>query len=220
MDNLYYKLTKNPLAKTVIDTNETIDYKRFNRFSELKILFNSIYSTSLEYNLPIGEIIFFINANIFKRLRYKAEHKTIKSKIKQIRRESINRKFNINIEFRFFNDFVLEKVRQDLIKNNDIILPDRFKSSYFFKSIDDCKRYYESLGGNYNCQIIKVKFIKTRELKKLDNYFLSNFQDSFTAINFYNQAQNFLLGEKSATPLLEIVFQGKYKILESYELND
>lgn len=220
MDNLYYKLTKNPLAKTVIDTNETIDYKRFNRFSELKTLFNSIYSTSLEYNLPIGEIIFFINANIFKRLIYKAEHKTIKSKIKQIRRESINRKFNINIEFRFFNDFVLEKVRQDLIKNNDIILPDRFKSSYFFKSIDDCKKYYESLGGNYNCQIIKVKFIKTRELKKLDNYFLSNFQDSFTAINFYNQAQNFLLGEKSATPLLEIVFQGKYKILESYELND
>ena len=65
MINQYYKIISiSPLTGTIIDTKDTIDYKRINRFSELTKLFDLIFNCSLEYNLPIGEILYLINANI------------------------------------------------------------------------------------------------------------------------------------------------------------
>jgi hypothetical protein len=63
-----------------------------------------------------------------------------------------------------------------------------------------------------------VEFIETRELKRLDNYFLVNFQDYFTSNDFYNQAKDFLNAKKTEEPLFEIIFQGKYRVIDSYGL--
>lgn len=47
-------------------------------------------------------------------------------------------------EFKYFNDFVLNLVRKDLAASN-IIVPNRFKSHYFFEKIEDCKDYLKEL---------------------------------------------------------------------------
>lgn len=217
MTKQYYKIVASaPLRGTIIDTDDTIDLRRIARYSELTKLFDLIFNCSSNHNQPVGEILFLINANFVERWKYNFQNRRLKSEIKKIRRESFRRKFNINLEFRWFNDFVLEKAKRDIEKEQDVILPDRFKSSYFLESIDDCQVYYENLGFRYDCQIIKVEFIETRELRRFDNYFLVNFQNYFSSNDFYNQAKDFLNEKKTETPLIEIIFQGKYRVIDSY----
>lgn len=219
MTKQYYKIVASaPIRGTIIDTDDTIDFRRIVRYTELTKLFDLIFNYSSIHNQPVVEILHLINANFAERLKYNFQNRKSKSEINNIRRESFKIKFNINREFRWFNDFVLEKAKREIEKEQDVILPDRFRSSYFLESLDDCHKYYENLGSIYKCLIIKVEFIETRELKRLDNYFLVNFQNYFTSYDFYNQAKDFLNGKITEKPLFEIIFQGKYKVIDSYDL--
>ena len=206
----YYKLVAiAPSVGEIITTQERVDYRRMKRYSKLTNLFEQIYNCSKEYELPIGEIVFHIKASIFKRLKNKIENLELKKCIKEIRKESSKQHFRVMKEFRWFNDYILEKAKTEIHNEFGLILPNRFESSYFFESIEDCYKYYFSLPRKFHTKIIEVEFVEQKILKKFDNKLISEFQDYYTSDNFYNQAKLFLLGGTSETPLFEIVFEGK-----------
>ena len=214
----YYKLVAiAPAVGEIITTQKGVDSTRVKRYSKLTNLFEQIYNCSKEYELPIGEIVFHIKASIFKRRKYKIENLELKKCIKDIRKESSRRHFRVMREFRWFNDYILEKAKAEIHNELGLILPNRFESSYFFESIEDCFRYYFSLPSKVHTKIIEVEFIEQKVLKKFDNKLISEFQDYYTSDDFYNQAKLFLLEGTSETPLFEIVFEGKYKVTNHFQ---
>ena len=135
--------------------------------------------------------------------------------IEIIKEEISKTNFILSYEFRYFNDYVLEKARKDIFKELKIELPNRFESQYFFQSIDDCIRYNNELTSKSN-RIIEVEFNKIDAFFKGDNKFLTNFDDYYTSEHFYNQAKSFLLESTTDNPLFEIVFIGNYKIIKHH----
>ena len=213
MSKKYYKLVVfAPLVGVVIDTKTYIDYVKIKRYSKLTYLFELIYNCSKDFNMPIGNILFQVKANMFKRMKFKIDDVQLKKRISKIRNESLKKCFRLN-EFRMFNDYVLENVRNEINKLYAQELPNRFESCYFFESIDDSLKYYYKLPVKYHTKIIEVEFIETRSINKFDNTFLTEFQDYYTSDDFYLQANQFLFKHKSDKPLFEIVFQGKYKVI-------
>ncbi|MBN2868910.1 MAG: hypothetical protein JXK08_09575 [Flavobacteriaceae bacterium] len=116
----------------------------------------------------------------------------------------------------------MKKIRKELSEEN-INVPNRFKCCYFFESVGDCKRYLDNLNKSanqpiqhlYNKNIIKVEFLEKNTLKKFDNILITEFHDNFTSKDFYRQFKMFLLGKKTKNPLLEVVFQGSFKIIKN-----
>jgi hypothetical protein len=215
----YYKLVDiaRPVGE-IITTQEKVDSTRVKRYSKLTDLFEQIYNCSKEYELPIGEIIFHIKASFLKRRKYKIENLKLKKCIKDIRKESSRQHFRVMKEFRWFNDYILEKAKKEIHHELGLVLPNRFESSYFFESIEDCYKYYFNLPRKYHTKIIEVEFIEQKMLKKFDNKLVSEFQDHYTSDDFFNQAKLFLLEGASETPLFEFVFEGKYKVTNHYRL--
>lgn len=215
----YYKLVANaPTVGSIIFTQEMVDNTRVKRYSMLTNLFEQIYNCSKEYELPIGEIVFHIKASFCKRRKYKIENLELRQCINEIRKESSRQHFRVMREFRWFNDYILEKAKTEIFNELGLILPNRFESSYFFETIEDCFKYYFSLPRKFHVKIIEVEIIEQKILKKFDNKLISEFQDYYTSVDFYNQAKLFLLGEISETPLFEIVFEGKYKVINHIRL--
>lgn len=211
---LYYKVIgKIPKIGTIIDTNESIDYYRINRISKLNRLFNLLYDLSFETNLPFQNILSLVLPNFNPISKFEV-NQSLLSKIEIIKLEIIATNFNIHSEFKFFNDFILDKVKTELYNENKFVLPDRFKSNYFFESLSDCYLYCLELGlyKNKNNKIIEVEFVDTIHMEKMDNRLVADFQNHYTSNHFYNQAKKFLTKKTSDNPLFEIIFQGKYKV--------
>jgi hypothetical protein len=209
-----FKLTPLPeLENIVFDTDDKIDINRINRFYELLPLFKKIYSFSIRRQQPIHIII----ENVFYNNCFQSIKK-FKFNILVIQLISRIKKFKLNDEFKFFNDFILEKNRILLQETQNIYLPNRFKSGYFFSNEDECFKYYRSLqNGYYSCYLIKYEIIEERYSYKFDNRFLSSFDDSFDSVKFDVNAQNFLLGEISSDPIIETLFSGKLKVISCIE---
>lgn len=215
----YYKLVSiAPAVGKIINTREMVDSTRVKRYSKLTNLFEQIYNCSKEYELPIVVIVFHIKASIFKRRNYKIENLELKKCIKDIRKESSRQHFRVMKEFRWFNDYILEKAKTEIYNELGLVLPNRFESSYFFESIEDCYKYYFSLPSKHHTKIIEVEFIEQKMFKKFDNKLVSEFQDDYTSDDFFNQAKQFLLEQTSETPLFEVVFDGKYKVTNHHRL--
>lgn len=202
----------------IIKTQDRIDHNMIKRLSQLNNLFELIYKCSEFHQISIKDILLKLKSKkiiLFTRNRFKNDIKEIKSEIK-------SKKFILELEFRYFTYFILEKVRQDLLKTSENTnLPNRFESSYFFGNIRDCVVYLIGLYGlsyknqSNNLKIIEVEFEKTESLQKYDNNLLTEFKDDFHSKDFYSTLNNFLIGIESENPLYEYVFQGSYKVIRN-----
>lgn len=202
----YYKIVAIKYNQgTIVDTSNNIDYLRIKRFNELKKLFQLIFDFSEKFNISIYNILIQI-FNKSQELQEEFELNKIKSEV-------INTGFICQREFKYFNDFILDKIRNEDKINR---YPDRFKSHYFFKTIEDCFRYSTNLGIYKNIKIIEVEFLETISIFEGDNQLLTNFNDDFTSKDFYFQAKDFLIQKKTNNSLIEVVFVGKYKVLKYY----
>lgn len=211
----YYKVVENKMSiGEIIDTNSNINSYRYFRHKELIRFFDKVYEFSNEYNLPI---IFILNDhyrdkserainNLIKRFKYIRKLRILKKEM---------RKYNFQIDTQgyLFIDYILEKTRLLLEKNENLILPSRFNSSFFFEKVDDCKIYIKTF-QNKLLNIIKVEFVEELSLKRFDNNLLS-FSPSFIASDYENQCKTYLLEILLENPLIEVVFQGKYKIISN-----
>lgn len=209
----YYKIVQgfNPVGE-VIETNNCIDKNRVIRNNALKTCFQKAYNFSMEFNLPIVLVLneFLLKSNQFqnsfiKRIKYLLKSRDL---VKEMKKGN----FSMTNEYYLFIDFVLEKERRKLEIEGKHILPSRFKSSFFFESEADCKEYL-SQSQNLDLHIIKVEFIEEKLLKKFDNNMISEFPNEFTAIDYDFQCKQYLNGVLSDNPKIEVVFQGKYKVI-------
>lgn len=210
----YYKIVQNPKSVgTIINTEESFDSERIDRFSKLNNLLRLIYDVSNLDNVPIHYIISQIYPTLFYPEIAIRDDISLLNNIEKIKREILYANFNISSEFKYFNDFVLNKARYDLMLNSNLSLPDRFKSHYFFETMEECFDYYYNLNSVIiQCTIIEVEFIDQNCIYKMDNTYLTNFKNHYTSDDFYKDAKDFLMEETSENPLFEIIFQGRYKI--------
>ncbi|MGB5980878.1 MAG: hypothetical protein WBG46_01925 [Nonlabens sp.] len=213
----YYKIVSDIFSRGAeINTADRIDYNMVARISELNKLFNLIDKCSEYHNVSIREIL--QSLKLFDPSVITGTQLFLD--LKEIKEEKIIQEFNIINEFRYFTYFILEKVRLELLKNNEVEeLPNRFESSYFFGSLADCKRYLIGLNLNYSLnklKVIEVKFEYEDVLFKFDNNHLSNFEDSFHSKDFKDSIARYLRAEQTQNPLFEYVFQGRYRIVNTY----
>ena len=213
MDSIfYYRLLENPEpVGTIINTDDRFNGARLSRYLKLKDLFRCIFDVSKLSNVSVHYILSQVYPDFFRPETELVFERQLLDGIDKIRIEIDRTNFVLQSEFRYFNDFVLDMVHSDL-SSDSVLLPDRFKSHYFFLSVQDCVRYYLELPNSRSCTVIEVELVEMNYFSKHDNSFLTNFENYFTASDFYNQAKKFLLGEVSRHPLIEIVFQGIYRV--------
>lgn len=205
----YYKIVGvKQKVGTIIDTSERIDYLRIKRFEELKSLFQLIFEFSIKFNFSIEKTLtlIFSEMNEFSN----------NNELQTIQTEIINKKFICQKEFNYFIDFVLDKIRNE---SDFKLCPDRFRSNYFFKKLDDCFIYNSNLGNINSPKVIEVEFLSVNSIFEGDNQLLTKFSKDFTAKDLYYQAKDFLSQKRTDDPLIEVVFNGKYRILNCYTSN-
>ncbi len=214
----FYKIVSdNPENGIEINTQNKIDYDLINRISELNYLFKLIYNCSNNHKISIKEILDEIEFG------YEILDSTnqLKKDLEKIKKEAKLRSFIIKKEFKYFTYNLLEIIRNEINDLHKSNLPNRFKSSYFFGCLKDCKRYLSIFYGEFykyyslNLKIIEVQLLKIDTLKRFDNNLLTNFQNHYHSIDFYNTLADFLKEKKSKNPLYEYVFQGSYMVINN-----
>jgi hypothetical protein len=213
----YYKVVQKhePVGK-IIDTNDCVNEYRVKRNNELKNYFNRVYNFSKDFETPIllvlNDVLLNFNQlpdSFIKRINYNLKLKFLAKERKKC--------FFINEEAIYFIDYILEKTRINLQTKEKVILPNRFKSSFFFESETDSKAYLNSF-QNPLLRIIKVEFIEETLLKKFDNNLVSEFFPYYTARDYDSQCKLYLSGIFFDKALVEVVFQGKYQIKSTISL--
>lgn len=210
----YYKVVSELFTiGQIIDTNNCINEYRVVRNNELKSFFEKVYQFSINHDLPIFTILSsnymtfkLFWGNLFSLFSFIDEIRQLKKEWKKIN-------FQFSIDANFFIDFMLEKCRNEIQKEKNIVLPSRFKSSFFFETESDSKNYKEKFQHVYNLEIIKVEFLEERILKKFDNNLISNIYFLSSGKDYEKLCQSFLNGYTTDNLINEIVFQGKYKII-------
>lgn len=206
----YYKIIKKDEISSFeigyeIDTDECINTFRVNRNKELLNLFELTYKYSKKKKKPVVEVLC---QNIY-------DPHFSGFLLNKIKKESIRSSFSREHDLSLFIDFILEKARILVNKEYSKSLPPRFESCFFWENIDDCKSYCNKFSTNGPFIILKVSFIEKIQFERLDNILISTqFYDWFTSEDFLNQAKIFLLGGESNEPHFEIIFQGRFKIIE------
>lgn len=209
----YYKIVPYPpKIGTVIDTDKLFDKSRISRVKKLERLFNLFCELSQNRDLSIHSILALLYPNTLFPEEEIEKDFDLQNSLNEINQEILKTSFQLTSEFKHFNDFILEEVRR-ILKNNDISLPDRFKSHYFFESIEDCLKYYAEIRYKVRPTIIQVEFLEGSNSYKFDNNLLTKFENNFRAKDFYNQAEYCLKKGVTENPLFEIVLQGKYKVI-------
>lgn len=210
----YYKVISEsfPVGQ-ILDTNQCINENRVVRNKELQPFFEKVYLFSIKHDLPII-LILTSKYSIFKLL-WKNSFNLFSciDEIRQLRKERKKKNFQYSLDTNFFIDFMLEKCRQEIQKEKNIILPSRFESSFFFEKEDDSILYKEKFNYIPNLRIVKVELMDERILKKFDNSIISNIYPFSNAKDYDFTFQLFLSGYISDNSINEIVFQGKYKII-------
>ena len=197
-----------PIIGKVYDTDLMSDTKRIKRYNELSPLFDLFYQGSILYDLPIAYFFDLVyTRNYFKRQRLKRNFGVDREYINSILKEKKKCRFRLYSEGRFFFDYVLKIAGEQISLQENKTLPDRFKSKYFFETLEDCSSYIAEKGQG---KIIEVEIIEEVHLLKIDNRLLNYFENNSKSIDLLSQAIRTLMGEVTAIPLNEIVFQGKY----------
>ncbi len=169
-----------------------------------------MFDLSSNSNLPLLDILKALHLNHSEILI--ENQKEIENSLNALKKEIRISKFNAEVEFRYFTDYVLCKARTEIKRELNKPLPDRFKSHYFFESIEDCLNYYDSFDSVKSSTIIQVEFIDKNRIYKMDNKYLAHFENHYTSKDFYRRAKDFLSGCTSENPLFEVIFQGRYKV--------
>ncbi len=202
---------KLPKIGEICNTDLMFDQKRIDRFNELSVLFELFYLGSVSYNLPVAYFFDLVHTrNYFKLQKLKKTYGVDITYINHILKENKKCHFRLMSEGRYFFDYILEIARVQLSTQLDKTIPDRFKSKFFFKSLEDCHLYMKEKGQG---KIIEVEILECVSLSEVDNRLLNHFENQWRSIDLMNQAMKALLGEVSNSPLIEIVFQGKYRVL-------
>lgn len=213
----YYKIIQDFIpVGTILDTDECINQRRVIRNRELHSLFEKAYNFSADFELPIESVItnitpnnYYLSRNIIKRIKYYFRLLSLRIKMKRLN-------FIGFTEGNYFIDFILEKSRTCIQKETYTELPSRYMSSFFFESVNDCNAYWPKFNCVGELRIVKVEFVETRKLFTFDNNSISDFTHCITSIDYLNHSKLYLNGHLSDNPFMEVVFQGKYKIV-SYE---
>lgn len=169
----------------------------------------------------INSIIDTNNRNNCKRAPYLKENHVVEY-LKSIIDQSILN--NITL-FEIFNREILSKgfqivdiipgiweVLYDMARPSQINI-NRLECSYFFSSIEDCKKH-KQYPGMVNGVICKVQIIEQQQIFIGDMNWLNNIDEcKAKAIDALDVARKYWEGKKTQSPMLEILFQGKYKLI-------
>lgn len=125
--------------------------------------------------------------------------------------------FDLSNDFYLILDYYLMKEKEKLeIESFD--LPDRFSSSFFFKTKEDCLKYLNKL--NYNkCFIYKVEIKDLDSIYKFDNNFISTNLMFLSGVELSMRCFDFLFGkEESNDPIFEYVYKGEYRVIDKEDI--
>lgn len=200
----YYKVVSdNPRIGSIINTKDCINKYRVKRNKKLYDFFELVYNYSEIKDVSVLSILCSTPLPDFDN----------EPEVKKIEKMKTKKSFSFEKDGQFFIDYILEKAITDLWRESSIDFPSRFESSFFFETIEDCRRYRDRFSSFGPLKIVKVDFIEKIKLKKFDNVIISEFTQNANSLFYLNQAKLFLLGAKSEKPQFEIVFQGKYKVI-------
>ncbi|SFU60640.1 hypothetical protein SAMN05216480_109124 [Pustulibacterium marinum] len=219
MDNqIAYKIinvvNKFPLNK-IIDSETLINKDKKQRLEKMFPIFDLIHEYSIRYNKSVFEIRDELSKNRLYLIKNKQQkdYLVLKKSIK-------NSGFLIYSDFQNnYLEYVIEKARIILSKQVNTKYSNRLDYIFFFKSKSDCIKYLATTNqlDFYEKKIItiaKIQFTSVDEIAYLDNNLLSNYTESFTVPEYVQKTISYWLEKLSEEPLIEILFKGKFKILE------
>lgn len=169
----------------------------------------------------INTIIDTTNRNNCKRAPYLKENYVVEY-LKSI--IDYSKKNNMTL-FDIINNEILNKgfeianiisgiweVLYDMVRPSQLNI-NRLECSYFFSSIEDCEKF-KQYPGMENGVICKVQIVEQRLIFTGDMNWLNNIDErKAKAIDALEVAKKYWEGKMTQSPMLEILFQGKYKLI-------
>jgi hypothetical protein len=110
-------------------------------------------------------------------------------------------------------DYLLEITRQHLIEADNISLPNRFESAFFFETLEDCINYRLDFLVQLGNKVIEVELQNLENIYRFDNQYISSFQKHDTAYDYIDKISKYLRGQMSTHPLIEVVYYGDFKVV-------
>ena len=87
------------------------------------------------------------------------------------------------------------------------------KSIFLFDSYASCNYYRQNhTGGKGN--VVEIELIETRNVFEADMKIIDDIENSISRDELLETVRKYWRGEKSANPIMEIIFQGTYKLLD------
>ena len=106
--------------------------------------------------------------------------------------------------------YLWEHIFEESRKLKNPTLPSRAPSLFLFEKLSDCHNYIaNSLGFGTICE---VELLQTRELFRSDMNLMDNMQNFYSTHEALHASNEYWTAKPSATPLYEILFQGKCTI--------
>jgi len=107
-----------------------------------------------------------------------------------------------------FWEYLFERVRVTNFKDK----VSRLDSYFLFKSIDDCKCYMET--RNITDDIVKVEIIEAENIFEYDMMFMENIENHYTIKMINENINKYWNKEFTSNPLIEVLLNGKFKIVK------
>lgn len=149
------------------------------------------------------------NIDLFKVTKNE-KHKNYKIPVKLM--GEFLQSFDEHNQFIYFDngailwEVFLEKVRAKEFSN----LPSRMESIFLFDSNTSCNYYKQNhIGGKGN--VVEIALIETRNVFEADMQIIDDIENSISRDELLETVRMYWRGEKSANPIMEIIFQGTYK---------
>jgi len=106
-------------------------------------------------------------------------------------------------------EYYLEKLRAAEFEH----LPKRLDSTFFFESTEGCDYYIQNnLDGVGS--IFGVEVVKTDKIFVADMAIIDAIENSLSRDELYDEIRRYWKGEKTESPVMEVVFQGQFKFVD------
>ncbi|MFY7667075.1 hypothetical protein [Flavobacterium sp.] len=197
-------------VNSIIDTRDFRDFKRINRYTELKPLFILIFNYCSKEDISVSSLLNKILAYNDKIKETSFNHKT--------EYEICFHARNLNLIWYFdekqFIDFLLEIAKEEVQNETSQVFPDRSQSQFFFSKKEDCYTYLSKFKHKLKkVHISKNEIFEEREIFISDNSLLSNIDFHKSILNQKEIFKNYYLKNYQTSALLEVTFIGKYKVI-------
>lgn len=106
-------------------------------------------------------------------------------------------------------EYYLEKVRAEEFNH----LPARLQSVFFFENVSDCDNYKNHHLSGIGA-IFGIETLETTNLFKGDMAIIDELDNSISRDELLEQIRKYWRGDKTENPIMEVVFQGKYNLIE------